>query len=48
MAVAIRVIKVLSTKDSPFSTLGGVTEMNVFSHVKEGGAKILSTEISDP
>ena len=45
MAVAVRVF---DTKDNGFSTLGDVTKMNVFSHSDEGGAEILSTEVSDP
>ena len=48
MAVAVRVIKIFSTKDNHFSTLDNVTEINVFSHLYGGGAEILSEEISDP
>ena len=47
-AVAVRVINIIGTKDNHFSTLSGVTKMNVFSHIYEEGAELLSTEISDP
>ena len=39
--------KIFGTKDNHFSTLGDVTKMNVFSHLYEEGAEILSAEISD-
>ena len=48
MAVAVRLIKIFGTKDKRFSILDDVIKMNVFFNLCEGGAEILSTEISDP
>ena len=49
VAVAVRVIKIFGTKDDRFSTPGNVTKNECFvSSLREGGAEILSTEISDP
>ena len=48
MAAAVRVVKIFGTKNNHFLTLGGVTKMNVFSHLYERRAEILSTDISDP
>ena len=47
MAVAVRVINIFSTKYNCFSVLVDVTKNYFFSHVKEGGAEILPSEISD-
>ena len=49
VAVAVRVIEIFGTKDKCFSTLGEATKiklkLNVFSHLYEGSAEILSTEV---
>ena len=39
---------IFSSKDYYFSKLGDMTQNELFSHLKEGSAEILSTEISDP
>ena len=59
MAVAVRVIKILGTKDYHFRHYAMSLKVDAFSHLYEGrggkgggegrgGPKILSTEISDP
>ena len=48
MVIAVRVIKIIGNKDDCFSTLGDVTKNECLSNLKEGGAEILSIDISNP
>ena len=48
MDVAVRVIKIFGNKGDCFSAPGDVTIMNVFSHLKDGGAEIYVSSNREP